>query len=221
MNKVKVVVSWSSGKDSALTLLKLLNDENYEVVGLFTTYYTDYVPFQGTPLPILMAQAQKINLPLITQSLPKIFPDNPTYQQRVIEALKKAPIAFDAVAFGDMFYNGIVEYRQSYIEPAGWQCVFPLLGISPQKLASEIIEQQIKAFVCTVDSSQCNTRYLGQEYTHQFVQSLPENVDPCGENGEFHTLVYDAPFFNAKLGIIKTQQENDGRFFFQRYRLES
>ncbi len=217
--KCPTIVSWSSGKDSALTLNRLLHSQTHEVVALFTTYYEDYIPFQTTPLSVLQAQAEAIGLPLISLQLPEIFPDNKLYKALVVNALNESDIAFQAVAFGDMFCNGIAEYRQSYIELAGWQCVFPLMDNKPKKLAYEIIDCGIKAFVCCVDTQQFDGRYVAQEYTKNFVDGLMKGIDPCGENGEFHTLVYDAPFFRFPIPLIKQSINRQGRFHYQNLKL--
>ena len=213
-------MSWSSGKDSTLTLLRLLDNPDYEVVGLFTTHVKDSIPFQSTPLEIVKAQAESIGLPLILQELPEVFPPNDVYQTLVINAIKNSGLEVKAVAFGDMFCNGIEDYRRSYIEPAGLECVFPLLGEDSSALAEEIIERGIKTFISTVDTSQLNSKFLGEEYTKDLINSLPDNVDPCGEGGEFHTLVYDAPCFGNSLRINRNRFVKEDRFHFQQTSLE-
>lgn len=114
--KKKVIISWSSGKDSTLTLIRLLENPDYEVVALYTTHVANEVPFQVTPLSVVQMQADLVDLPLITIELPTVFPANNEYQSLVITGLKECGIEFDSVAFGDMFCNGIVDYRKSYIE---------------------------------------------------------------------------------------------------------
>ena len=108
--KKKVVISWSSGKDSTLTLERLLESSGYEVVALYTTYVGDEVPFQVTPIDVEEMQAKLIGLPLITIELPEVFPSNEVYQSTIVSALKDSGFSIDAVAFGDMFCNGIADY---------------------------------------------------------------------------------------------------------------
>ncbi|MFA0194442.1 ATPase [Vibrio artabrorum] len=216
--KKKVIISWSSGKDSTLTLERLLESSEYEVVALYTTYVGDEVPFQVTPLGVVVMQAQLIGLPLIKIELPEVFPSNEIYQRTIVKALKGSGLSIDAVAFGDMFCNGIAEYRRSYIEPAGWECVLPLMGESSQALAQEIIDRGIDTFLVTVDSEALEASYCGQQYTSELVESLPSHVDPCGEDGEFHTLVTSAPCFKGKLKIALENVEQAERFVHQRYR---
>jgi uncharacterized protein (TIGR00290 family) len=219
MKPISVIVSWSSGKDSTLTLIKLLNDPNYEVVGLYTTYLNDEVPFQATPIEVVKKQAALTGLPLITIELPEVFPPNDIYQSLVVNGLRSSGLDIDAVAFGDMFCNGIADYRRSYIEPAGWECIFPLLGQNSHRLAQEIIECGIETLVVTVDTSQLDGKFCGQQYDHQFILSLPTNTDPCGEDGEFHTLVVKAPCFDGELKIELDECEREDRFHYQRYHL--
>ena len=107
--KKKVVISWSSGKDSTLTLERLLENAEYEVVALYTSYVGDEVPFQVTPIDVVAMQAQLIGLPLITIELPEVFPSNEIYQSTIVSALKGSGLSIDAVAFGDMFCNGIAD----------------------------------------------------------------------------------------------------------------
>ncbi|MGY3570997.1 Dph6-related ATP pyrophosphatase [Vibrio paucivorans] len=216
--KKNVVISWSSGKDSTLTLLRLLEDERYNVVGLYTTYVKDEVPFQATPLEVIDMQANLVGLPLIKIELPEVFPANDVYQSLVVEGLKQSGLAIDAVAFGDMFCNGIADYRRSYIEPAGWQCVFPLLGESSKQLAIEIIERGIKTILVTVDGQVLSSRWCGHWYNDALLGELPSHVDPCGEDGEFHTLVVEAPCFNGRIELDKTHVDVGERFSHQRYR---
>lgn len=215
--KKNVIISWSSGKDSTLTLERLVESDEYHVVGLYTTFVRDEVPFQATPIEVLDLQSQLLGLPLIKIELPEVFPSNEIYQSSIVNALQKSDLRIDAVAFGDMFRNGITEYRKSYIEPAGWECVFPLMGQSSTDLAMEIIQRGIQTLVVTVDGQSLTKRYCGQWYDCAFLESLPESADPCGENGEFHTLVTETASFNGKISLTLTHVETGERFSHQRY----
>ncbi|PSW32879.1 ATPase [Photobacterium phosphoreum] len=215
--KQKVIISWSSGKDSALTLWRLLNDSDYEVVGLFTTHVNNDVPFQATPITVVKQQAQLIGLPLVLIALPEVFPAHDIYQQTIIDGLKNCGLQFDGIAFGDLFCNGIADYRRQYIEPAGWECVFPLLGQSSLQLANEIIECGIQTKLVTVDSTQLDIKFCGRWLDHQLLSELPITIDPCGENGEFHSLVVDAPFYQQPLNLAWLDRETNPRFCYQRY----
>jgi uncharacterized protein (TIGR00290 family) len=215
--KKKVIISWSSGKDSTLTLERLLESSDYEVVGLYTTYVGDEVPFQATPREVVAMQAELLGLPIIMIELPEVFPSNDIYQSTIVNALKQSSLTIDAVAFGDMFCNGIADYRRSYIEPAGWECVFPLLGEESSKLADEIIERGIETFLVTIDTNVLSAEYCGQAYTKSLLENLPNGVDPCGEDGEFHTLVTEAPSFNGAIKVSLLEVDRGERFVHQRY----
>lgn len=203
--KKKVIISWSSGKDSTLTLIRLFENPDYEVVALYTTHVANEVPFQVTPLSVVQMQADLVDLPLITIELPTVFPANNEYQSLVITGLKECGIEFDSVAFGDMFCNGIVDYRKSYIEKAGWDCVFPLIGQSSRDLAEEIISLGIKTILVTTDGTQLDNQFCGKVYTRELIAQLPIEVDPCGENGEFHSLVVSAPCFKGSIQLSEMQ----------------
>lgn len=218
MKKKKVIISWSSGKDSTLCLERLRERSDVEVVGLFTTYVGNEVPFQATPIEVLELQAQLVGLPLIKIELPTVFLANPIYQSRVVEGLQNSCVIFDAIAFGDLFCNGIAEYRKSYIEPAGWECLFPLMGESSILLAQEILRRGIQTLVVTTDGEQLSSDYCGQWYTAEFLQALPANIDPCGEDGEFHTLVTQAPCMSGRLELALEGKSQTERFCYQRYR---
>ncbi|NVC25691.1 adenine nucleotide alpha hydrolase [Vibrio parahaemolyticus] len=217
----RVVISWSSGKDSTLTLERLQEDPNYEVVGLYTTYVEDEVPFQATPLEVVQMQADLLHLPLITIPLPEVFPSNDIYQSTIVTALAESKLNIQAVAFGDMFCNGIADYRRSYIEPAGWECVFPLLGENSLSLAMEIIERGIQAMLITIDGSVLPPEWCGRWYDQVLIESLPRHIDPCGENGEFHTLVTSTPSFQGHIELTKLEVEIGERFSHQRYRAKA
>ncbi|MBV7301005.1 adenine nucleotide alpha hydrolase [Enterovibrio paralichthyis] len=215
--KKRVIVSWSSGKDSTLSLCRLLESDQYEVVGLYTTYVNGEVPFQATPLEIVKAQAHSIGLPLILIELDEVFPPNEIYQSAVIDGIRHSGLDIDAVAFGDMFCNGIEAYRRSYIEPQGWECVFPLLGESSQSLAKEVIQRGIVTRLTTIDTTQLSGDFLGRWFDASLLSDLPEGCDPCGEDGEFHTLVTSAPCFRYPLEVKVSGEDRSGRFHHLRY----
>ncbi|MBR9875931.1 MAG: adenine nucleotide alpha hydrolase [Vibrionaceae bacterium] len=218
MSKPKrVVISWSSGKDSTLTLERLNENPDYQVVGLYTTYVGKEVPFQATPLEVVQMQADLLGLPLSTIELPAVFPSNDIYQSTIVTALAESELNIQAVAFGDMFCNGIADYRRSYIEPAGWECVFPLLGENSKALAMEIIKRGIKTMLITTDGEVLSSDWCGRWYNKALVESLPSNIDPCGENGEFHTLVTSAPSFQGHIEVVKREVKIGERFSHQRY----
>ncbi|MFZ3446072.1 ATPase [Vibrio harveyi] len=217
----RVVISWSSGKDSTLTLERLNEDPHYQVVGLYTTYVDKEVPFQATPLEVVQMQADLLGLPLITIELPEVFPNNDIYQSTIVNALQSSGLNVEAVAFGDMFCNGIADYRRSYIEPAGWECVFPLLGEESKALAFEIIERGIQTMLITTDGNVLPPEWCGRWYDKTLIESLPGHIDPCGEDGEFHTLVTSTSSFQGHIELAKLEVETGERFSHQRYRAKT
>ncbi|RJG42019.1 ATPase [Motilimonas pumila] len=224
----KIALSWSSGKDACLTLLTLQAQAQVEVCALFTTHVKGVVPFQNTPIGVVQAQAQAIGLPLVLIELPTVFPANDVYQGAVVEGLKNASLNIDAVAFGDMFHNGIAAYRKSYIEPAGWQALFPLMGkigendreIS-QRLSRQILSQLIECYISCVDNRYLAPSYCGQAYDSALVQQLTPNIDPCGEHGEFHTIVTNAPCFNRPICLQFDGHYQQGNFTHSHVFLDS
>ncbi|TNZ69950.1 ATPase [Vibrio parahaemolyticus] len=221
MKPKQVVISWSSGKDSTLTLERLNENPLYQVVGLYTTYVGKEVPFQATPLEVVQMQADLLDLPLITIELPDIFPSNDIYQSTIVNALTKSDLEIEAVAFGDMFCNGIADYRRSYIEPAGWECVFPLMGEESKALALEVVERGIQTMLITTDGDVLQPQWCGRWYDQVLIESLPRHIDPCGENGEFHTLVTSTPSFQGHIELTKLEVEIGERFSHQRYRAKA
>ena len=222
MTKAKrVVVSWSSGKDSTLTLERLNENPLYQVVGLYTTYVDKEVPFQATPLEVVQMQADLLGLPLITIELPEVFPSNDIYQSTIVHALHSSGLNIEAVAFGDMFCNGIADYRRSYIEPAGWECVFPLLGEDSRVLAIEIVDRGIQTMLVTTDGEVLQSEWCGRWYDKALIESFPSHIDPCGENGEFHTLVASTPSFQGHIELTMLEVEIGERFSHQRYQAKA
>lgn len=217
----RVVISWSSGKDSTLTLERLNENPHYQVVGLYTTYVDEEVPFQATPLEVVQMQADLLGLPLITIELPEVFPSNDIYQSTIVSALQSSGLNVEAVAFGDMFCNGIADYRRSYIEPAGWESVFPLLGEESKALAFEIVERGIQTMLITTDGEVLPPEWCGRWYDKTLIESLPGHIDPCGEDGEFHTLVTSTPSFQGHIELTKLEVEIGERFSHQRYQAKA
>ncbi|MEL7438231.1 MAG: ATPase [Pseudomonadota bacterium] len=222
MTKAKrVVVSWSSGKDSTLTLERLNENPLYQVVGLYTTYVDKEVPFQATPLEVVQMQADLLGLPLITIELPEVFPSNDIYQSIIVNALQNSGLHVEAVAFGDMFCNSIADYRRSYIEPAGWECVFPLLGEESRVLAFEIVDRGIQTMLVTTDGEVLQSEWCGRWYDKALIESFPSHIDPCGENGEFHTLVTSTPSFQGHIELTMLEVQIGERFSHQRYQAKA
>jgi uncharacterized protein (TIGR00290 family) len=212
-----IIISWSSGKDSTLTFERLMESSEYNVVGLYTTHVNGEVPFQVTPLEVVQMQADRLGMPLVSIELPEVFPPNDIYQSLVIDGVKSSGLNVDGIAFGDMFCNGIVEYRKSYVEPAGLEAVFPLVGENSPVLAQEIIERGIDTVLVTIDRQVLPESLCGERYTEHLIAELPNNVDPCGEDGEFHTFVCNSKYFSHPIELDPVSIETAERFSYLRY----
>lgn len=199
--KKKILLAWSSGKDSAMALYRLKKDPTFELAGLFTTFReTDRkIPIHEVSLSRIEKQATAIGVPLHAIALPENCP-NSIYEERikaVLLPLKNSGITH--LAFGDLFLTEIREYREKQFEPLGFDLVFPLWGENTSTLASEIMNAGIKAVVTAVDTAKLPATFIGKEFNQTFLAHLPEGIDPCGENGEFHTFVYESPNFKTTI----------------------
>ncbi len=199
----RVVLSWSSGKDSAWTLHLLRQREDVEVVALMTTVNAEFdrVAMHGTRRSVLEAQARAAGLPLWVVPLP--WPcSNEVYEERMREACDRAKgEKIDAFAFGDLFLQDIRAYREKQLEPTGLKALFPLWNIPTDQLAREMIAAGLRARLTCVDTKQLPADFVGREFDEQLLRDLPLHVDPCGERGEFHTCVHDGPMFHQPISV--------------------
>jgi len=201
----KVLMSWSSGKDSAWALYQLLQQpEKFEVVGLFCTINKQFgrVAMHAVRLELLQLQAQRIGLPLHIIELP--FPcSNADYEQIMGEFVEQAQKDnIDCFAFGDLFLQDIRHYREDKLKATGIEAIFPIWGEPTDTLGKEMVAQGLKAVITCIDPKQTPERLIGQIFDIDFLNSLPDNIDPCGENGEFHSFVFDAPMFEQPIDIV-------------------
>jgi uncharacterized protein (TIGR00290 family) len=199
----RVLLSWSSGKDSAWTLHALRRDASIEICGLLTTLNTEFdrVAMHGVRRTILEAQAAAAGLPLWIVPLPWPCP-NSTYEERMAEACQRAiDEKIEAVAFGDLFLEDVRSYRVRQLGPTGLEPLFPLWQIPTDQLAREMIAGGLRARLSCVDTKQLPAGFASREFDEELLRELPPGVDPCGERGEFHTCVYAGPMFSAPLAI--------------------
>ncbi len=211
----KVVVSWSGGKDSALALHEALNTGRYEVKALLTTVTPDSrVGVHGVPLELLERQADALDLPLHLVRLPE-KPSNQEYEVRVREALE--PLAHrgvTGVVSGDIFLADVRAYRENLLESARMQGIFPLWGRDTAQLARTFLRSGFRAVICSVDSHALGASFAGRLYDEKFLVDLPGSADPCGENGEFHTFVFDGPTFSHAVRHTRGEVSlSDGRMY--------
>ena len=197
----KVLFSWSGGKDSALALCEIVKDPRYEIVGLLTTVTADYgrISMHGVREALLERQASSIGLPL-TKVLIRAGESNEEYESKMQEALSEF-IDRDVwtVAFGDIFLEDIRTYREENLARAGMKGIFPIW--KRDDLSQLFIDLGFAAIVTCVDSSVLDKRFAGRLFDEQFLAELPASVDPNGENGEFHSFVFDGPIFKERIAF--------------------
>ena len=217
MSTKKVAMSWSGGKDSALALHALKTSDEYEIAALLTTITEDYdrVSMHGVRRALLEEQADSLGIPLVEVLIPKDS-SNETYEQRMrltLERLKAEGTS--GVAFGDVFLEDLRRYREEKLALVEMAAVFPIWQRDTSELAGEFIESGFKAVVTCVDSQALDGSFVGRSYDRGFLCDLPADVDPCGENGEFHTFVHDGPIFDRPIGVAAGQVVvRDDRFYF-------
>ncbi len=217
----KVVLFWSGGKDSALSLYELKNDPTREVIGLITTFdkSNNRVRFQGADEHLISLQAKLLNLPLQRVYLGHDC-SNEEYVQKISELLKlykKAKV--EEVVFGDINQVEIRSFRENLLNEIGLKAYFPLWGKSTQELAKKFLETHHKAVVVAFMSSMLpqksegnEFKWASQNYSQEFIDLLPEGVDTCGENGEFHTFVYYGPYFKTRVSFSSGIIREDGPY---------
>lgn len=197
------LLSWSSGKDSAWCLYLLRQDPNYRVEALFTTFNAtaDRVAMHAVRRELAEAQAARVGLPLWSVDLP--WPCSNAVYEVLLNGICEQALAagITAIAFGDLFLEDIRLYRENQLKPTGLTPVFPVWKIPTVELANELIAAGVRAKVTCVDPSKLDASFAGRDYDRDFLHDLPASVDPCGENGEFHTFVFDAPVFSSEIPI--------------------
>jgi uncharacterized protein (TIGR00290 family) len=188
-----------------------------EVVGLLTTVNERYdrVAMHAVRRELLLQQAEATGLPLTTIELPESC-SNEEYEQRMskaVLALKERGV--NTMAFGDLFLQDIREYRERQLSRAELLAMFPLWGQPTDTLARSMIDGGLRAIVTCCDPRALDRSFVGREWNHDFLDDLPHSVDPCGENGEFHTLVFDGPMFSGPLSIEVGEIVERGGFLFR------
>ncbi len=214
--KRRTQLSWSSGKDSAWTLYTLQQDPNVALASLLTTVNVTHgrVAMHAVREELLRAQAQAAGLPLRTVPIPSPC-SNAEYEAAMETAMQEAQAdGVQDVAFGDLFLQDIRDYREAKLRKTGLRPVFPLWQKPTQELAREMLAGGLQAVLTCVDPRQCPPEFAGRAYDEALLAALPPEVDPCGENGEFHTLVHAGPMFQQAIPIeVGEVIERDGFVF--------
>jgi len=216
------LVSWSSGKDSAFALHVLRQQDELDVVGLFTTVNRvhDRVAMHAVRRELLRAQAESAGLPLWEVDIPSPC-SNEEYEAAMRDLVRRALAGgVEVVAFGDLFLEDIRRYREERLAGTGLRPVFPLWGIPTGELAERMFDAGVSAVLTCVDPKQVPPSLAGRRWDRSLVEGLPRGVDPCGENGEFHTFVTDGPMLTRPLRVrVGPVVERDG-FVFADVQLE-
>jgi uncharacterized protein (TIGR00290 family) len=213
---MKVLLAWSSGKDSAYSLHVLRQRKDVEVVGLLTTLNEvhDRVAMHAVRRTLLEAQAASAGLPLHVARIPSPCP-NEVYEHAMAEALAQAIArGVSGVAFGDLFLEDVRRYREERMKPTGLELLFPLWGRATRPLAEEMIASGLRARLTCVDPRKLDRSFAGREFGEELLRDLPQGVDPCGEYGEFHSFAWDGPMFRRPLEVRGGEVvERDGFVF--------
>lgn len=201
--KKKVLMSWSSGKDSAWALYQLQKDPRVELVGLFCTVNKkfDRVAMHGVRVELLKKQADALGLPIEILEIP--YPcSNEAYEEvmrNFTERCKNNQV--DTIAFGDLFLEDIRQYRVDKLKDTDLEPIFPIWGIPTKELAKTMIDSGLRTVITCLDPRKVPKELAGKEFSEDFLGKLPETVDPCGENGEFHSFVFAGPMFKNSIDI--------------------
>ena len=222
--RTPILLSWSGGKDAAWTLHVLRQRDDVEVVGLLTTITEGFerVAMQGIRVDVLHAQAAAAGLPVLEARMPQRS-SNQVYEATFAEALARArqrwPELRD-IAFGDLFLADIRAYREALCARLDWTPRFPLFPSDTAALAREMQAGGLRASLCCVDTTQLDAGFAGREFDAALLSDLPAGVDPCGENGEFHTLACAGPMFASPLAVERGETVlRDGRFAYTDFTL--
>ena len=213
----QILFSWSGGKDSALALYEIQKTGKYQIAALLTTVTQDYdrVSMHGVRRVLLEQQAESLGLPL-EQILITNHATNAEYETEMRALLEKyKKLGVNAVVFGDIFLEDLKKYREDNLAQIGMRGLFPIWKRGSRGLARAFIALGFQAITTCVDSQHLDRGFVGRLFDEQFLSELPASVDPCGENGEFHSFAFDGPIFRKKIGIAKGEVVlRDNRFYY-------
>lgn len=213
----RILVSWSGGKDSALAVHEILKNNNLEVAALLTTVTKEYdrISMHGVQSSLLCRQADALGFKL-EQAVISKDASNAEYELRTAEVMSRyQEEGVTSAMFGDIFLEDLRKYREERMSQIGMHSIFPIWKVETGQLARRFIDLGFKAITTCVDTTVLGKEFVGRELDERFFQDLPGGVDPCGENGEFHSFVYDGPIFKKPLSIrIGEKVLRDNRFYY-------
>lgn len=198
-------MNWSGGKDSSLCLYKALQSGEYHISNLLTSVNAahDRISMHGVRRSLLEKQAKSIGIPLTTIELPE-QPDMNEYENAMLNKVNELKeTGCTHAIFGDIFLEDLKIYREQKLATAGIECAFPLWKIDTTQLVHEFIELGFKSIIVCVNEQYLDKSFCGRIINKDFLNDLPKNVDPCGENGEFHSFVFDGPIFKTPIAFTK------------------
>ncbi len=210
----KAVIAWSGGKDSVLALHEA--QKQIQIEGFITTITEDdRIAMHGISKQLIFQQAHSIGYPLAEVQIPQNC-SNDQYESRMTQVLQKYhESGIDSVIFGDLFLEDIRAYREDFLNRIGMKGIFPLWKKDTSVLAKQFIDSGFRAIIICVDTQALSKEFAGRNFDYELLKDLPQNVDPCGENGEFHTFVYDGPIFYEPLKIERCKKYfQDNRFYY-------
>jgi uncharacterized protein (TIGR00290 family) len=213
---MRILLSWSSGKDSAWSLHVLRQSGEHEVVGLLTTFNeeADRVAMHAVRRELVERQAANAGISLWGVPLPWPCPNN-EYERLMAQACAKAiSEGVEGIAFGDLFLEDVRAYRERQMQGSGLQAIFPLWGLPTRALAEEMIAAGVKAKLTCVDTEKLDRAFVGREFDEALLSALPAGVDACGERGEFHSFVYGGPIFKEIIKVKTGQTVTRDQFVF-------
>lgn len=213
----QVLMSWSGGKDSSLALYEILGEGRYEVVALLTTLSGTYrrISHHGVREELLDEQSRSLGLPLEKMFLPE-SPSNTVYEAQMREVLTRYKArGVGSVVFGDIFLEDLRRWREEKLALIEMKGIFPLWGENTAALVRRFIRLGFKAKLVCIDPDKLEADFAGSEIDDEMLARLPPDVDPCGENGEYHSFVYDGPIFSFCVEHELAQVEQHGRNMFR------
>jgi len=206
--KPKLYFNWSSGKDATLALYHLQKEEKYTIDRLLTTMNRRYnrVSMHGLRRALLEQQIASLDIPITTIELPEepTIEEYNTLMEASVQKLRSE--GYMNCGFGDIFLEDLRTFREDKLKPQGVTCHFPLWKRNTKEIISEFIDLGFKAIVICINASLLDESFVGRNVDKDFIRDLPENVDPCGENGEFHTFCYDGPIFKNPIDFVIGEQ---------------
>ncbi|MCU7615362.1 diphthine--ammonia ligase [Chryseobacterium sp. GMJ5] len=199
--KPKAIFNWSSGKDSALALYKILLENKFEITSLLTSINKEFrrISMHGVPVSLLEKQAESLGFPLIKIELPR-EPSMEEYREimaQTMNAIQSQGVTHSV--FGDIFLEDLRKYREDQLKEVGMEAVFPLWKRNTSDLIDEFLDLDFKTIITCVNETYLDKSFAGRIIDKDLIKDLPKNVDPCGENGEFHTFTFDGPIFKAPI----------------------